>query len=78
MNEQVLRDGIDPAARHRRLQAARRHQRSRQQDLAVQARMPVHLRVGDPRSPAPGSRLQQRHHPQRKWRSFNLIAITLS
>lgn len=62
----VLRDGIDQAEGDWRLQAARRHQRRRRQDIAVQARVPVHFRVGDPRPPAPGGHLQQRQHSQRE------------
>ena len=56
---QVLRDGFDQTARHRRLQAARRHLQRRDQNRRVQARMPVHLRMGDPRPSALRGRLQQ-------------------
>ncbi len=63
---QVLRDGLDQAARHRRLEAARGHVLRRHQDRRVQTRVSVHLRLGDPRPPALRGRLQQRHHPERE------------
>jgi hypothetical protein len=63
---QVLRDGVDQAARHRRLQAPGGDPARGEQDRRVQARVSVDLRLGDPRPAAVRGRLQQRQHPQRE------------
>lgn len=56
----VLRDGLDPAACNRWQQATRRHLRCSGQDRPVQARVPVHLRLGDSRPTAQRGMLHQR------------------
>lgn len=55
----VLRDGQHSAAGNRRIQATGRHAGSGAQDQRVQARVSVHIRLGDPGSAAAGQCL---HH----------------
>jgi hypothetical protein len=54
----LLRDRIDPAEGDRRQQAACGDQRCGGEDRAVQARVSLDLRVGDPRSTARRGRVQ--------------------
>ena len=70
---QVLRDRHDQAPCDRRLEAAGGHAQRGAADLRVQARVPVHLRLGD-QGPAPLRRdLLQR---QRAQREYSLMCTT--
>ncbi|CAB0043143.1 unnamed protein product [Trichogramma brassicae] len=61
---QVLRDGLDKAPSYRWQQAPSGHRRGRQQDLALQKRVSVDIRLGDQRSSAARGRLLQRQHTE--------------
>ena len=65
---QVLRDGHDKAPGDRGLQAPRGDAQRGAAHLRVQARVPLHLRLGDPRQAPLGRNLLQRQRAQREWR----------
>lgn len=68
---QVLRNRFDQAACHWRLQAAGGHQWRGEQDRRLQARVSVHLRVGDQGPVAVRRGVQQRQHTEREY--FNPV-----
>ena len=70
----LLRNGFDQTASDRRVEAARRHERRRASNRAIQTRNAVDLRLGNPRSSPRGEHLQSGKYSERSFLFVSLFS----